>query len=154
VKARLFAKSGHAVLGANYNNNEIVNKGFEKWRLNNPIYCRTKSIFDISFSIFILITFPFHFFLKKNAGALFSNCFKVLSGKITWVGYALPEPSLPIIKKGIITTTAFPSYKNNLPDINLHSKDKLYATYYHIFIDMNLVKRGYKYLSNTDNANS
>jgi GT2 family glycosyltransferase len=154
VKARVFAKSSHAILGANYNNNENINKGSENWRLNNPIYCRTKNIFDISFSIFILITFPIHLIFKKKPGGLFSNCFKVLSGKITWVGYALPEPSLPIIKKGVITTTALPSYKNNLPEINLHSKDKLYASYYHIFIDMNLVKRGYKYLSNFGNTNS
>lgn len=147
VKAGIFAKGSHAILEANYSSNENIKKGSENWRLNNPIYLRTKNLFDICFSVFILLTFPFHLLFKKNCFGLFSNCFKVLSGKKTWVGYSLPEPSLPQLKSGIITTTSLPVYKNNLPEINLHSKDKLYATYYHVFIDLNLVKRGYKYLS-------
>lgn len=154
VKARLFSDGSHAMLGSNHENNENIKLGNENWRLNNPIYCRTKTIFDISFAIFILLTFPIHLLLKKNVSGLFKNCFEIVSGKKTWVGYALPEPSLPLLKKGVISTTSLPAYKNNLPEINLHSKDKLYATYYHIFIDMNLVKRGYKYLSNIDNDNS
>ena len=154
VKARFFAENSHSILGNNHTNNENKKNGSGNLRLNNPIYCRTKTIFDISFALFILVTFPIHLLLKKNVLGLFKNCFKIMSGKITWVGYALPEPSLPVIKKGVITTTSLPSYKNNLPEINLRSKDKLYATYYHIFIDMNLVKRGYNYLSDIDNENS
>ncbi len=151
VKAKLFAENSNAILGSNHTNNENIKTGAENWRLNNPIYCRTKTIFDITLATFILFTFPIHLLLKKNVSGLFKNCFEILLGKKTWVGYALPDPSLPILKKGVITTTSLPSYKNNLPEINLHSKDKLYATYYHIFIDMNLVKRGYKFLSNIDN---
>ncbi|MEP7079385.1 MAG: glycosyltransferase [Ginsengibacter sp.] len=154
VKVRLFADGSHAMLGSNHENNENIKLGNENWRLNNPIYCRTKTIFDISFAILILLTFPIHLFLKKNATGLFKNCFEILSGKKTWVGYALPEPSLPLLKRGVITTTSLPAYKNNLPEINLHAKDRLYANYYHIFIDMNLVKMGYKYLSIIDNAKS
>lgn len=148
IQIQFFASGCNALIGSNDKNTkgEIILTD-QDYRLNEPLYIRSKKLFDISFSLFLLLIFPVHFIIKKRPLAFFKNIFNVLSGKNTWIGYAEPEKKLPLIKKGIITTTGLASGANTLPPESLFQTDKLYAKHYNILTDLKLVWNNFHFLS-------
>ena len=65
----------------------------------------------------------------------------------TWIGYAVHSDILPVIKKGILTSTTLPEMVNDLPVESLILSDEWYATYYSAATDFKKIVRGYRYLS-------
>lgn len=118
----------------------------KKRRLSLPISKRNKNFIDAVTSICFLLTFPVHFITQKRPFRFFKNVFDTLLLNKTWVGYALPEKSLPRIKSGILTTTGLPSSLNTLPTESLEASDKWYATDYEVWQDVKMIWRGYRYL--------
>ncbi len=148
IHIQLFANGCNAIIGSNDKNTTgdfILEE--QDYRLNEPLYKRSKKLFDISFSIFLLLVFPVHFIIKKRPLAFFKNIFNVLSGKNTWISYADPGKNLPILKKGIITTTGLPSDSNMLPSESLFQMDKLYAKHYNVLSDVKLIWNNFQSLS-------
>ena len=76
---------------------------------------RKKRIFDILFSAILLIISPAALFFVKNTKGLFINISKVLSGKMTMVGYLLAKnvdiSNLPSIKNGVLNPSDYFSSK-------------------------------------------
>lgn len=145
---RFFAKGSHSFIGSEDKNTvgKYISKQ-EKYRLSNPIYLRTKGLFDVSVSLGFLLVFPLHFFLKKNPLAFFKNTFSVLTRKKTWIGYSVNEKKLPKIRPGIITATGLPYNLNTFPEQSLYTSDKLYAKHYHVLKDLQLIWKNYQRLS-------
>lgn len=56
--------------------------------LLKPFNQRNKRVLDMSMSLFFLIFFPIFIWFAENKSAYFSNLFKVLIGKISFVGFA------------------------------------------------------------------
>ena len=118
----------------------------KKIKLSQPVSKRNKNFIDVVISICFIITFPVHFITQKKPIRFFRNVFDVLFLKRTWVGYSFPDPFLPKIKTGILTTTGLPSSLNTLPAESLAASDKWYATDYEVWEDVKIIWRGYKYL--------
>ncbi|HYK55725.1 MAG TPA: hypothetical protein VEV15_04545, partial [Flavisolibacter sp.] len=92
---------------------------------------RTKRLIDVVTALFFLVSFPVHFFTVKKPGFFFKNCFNVLVGKRTWVGYIVPSSSLPKLRKGILGSNGLINNgQEALPKDSLKMVDRWYAKEY------------------------
>ena len=149
VRIKFFTPGSQTIIGSVDKNaaGEFILKEEDNYRLSNAVYRRSKNLFDVTASVFFIITFPIHFTVKRRPVLFFKNVFRVISGKKTWVGYAINGNCLPVLKPGIITTTGLPSQLNRLPKESLLTTDKLYAKHYHGWSDLKLVWNNYPLLS-------
>jgi len=119
------------------------------FKLNDPYNRRIKRLIDVFVSLLAIISFPVHLIFIKKPLSFFSNCFKVLFAKRTWIGYATEEKNLPPIRKGIITCNAVPlSVKQPIPGGSLQMVDHWYARDYEPTNDLWLIWKTYKNLGN------
>ncbi|MEO6818519.1 MAG: glycosyltransferase [Ginsengibacter sp.] len=146
--ARFYARGGRSIIGSNSKDvsGEYISVK-QKFNLSDPHHRRFKCLLDILTSFLFLITFPVHFFTKKNTFSFFKHAIQVLFQKKTWVGYALNEPNLPPIKQGIVTVTGYTAALNKSPVKTLSSLDYIYAKHYNVAHDFKIVWSQYKYLS-------
>lgn len=115
--------------------------------LSDPYYRRMKRLTDVVVAFIALITFPIHLFLIKRPIHFFANCFAVLFGKKTWVGYASGEKPIPTLRPGVLACNGVPvSAHNELPEESLKKMNYWYAHDYETVIDLRLLWRRYKQL--------
>ena len=62
--------------------------GDPRYNLSGAAHLRTKRVFDIIASLALLILYPILAWRVRKPGAFLRNIFAVLSGRLTWVGYA------------------------------------------------------------------
>ena len=112
-----------------------------------PYNRRLKRLIDISFSILGLLTFPVHIFGIKKPFNFFRNCFSVLFAKKTWIGYAITEKKLPVLRKGVLTCNgvALASLKE-IPEESLGAIDQWYAADYDPVHDIKMLFSNYRIL--------
>lgn len=72
------------------------------YRIAQPYQRRMKRLVDILVALLCMITAPLHLVFFKKPGRLFHHAWQVLTGKRTWVGYLLPEATLPPLRPAII----------------------------------------------------
>jgi len=118
----------------------------KKYNLGKPINQRNKRLLDISVALFFILTFPIHIFLQKKPLLFFKNSFLILIKRKTWVGYAGKAAGLPLLKKAVLTSTSLPAQLNELPAASLYNTDEWYAGTYAALLDLQIIRRGYKYL--------
>lgn len=63
---------------------------------------RLKRLIDVTLALFFLLIFPLQLFLVNRPLRFLHNCFAVILGKGTWVGYSKPSPALPQLRPGIL----------------------------------------------------
>ncbi len=118
-----------------------------RFNLSDFAQVRNKRFVDIAGAIVFIVLFPFTFFMVRKPGAFLSNCVKVISGKLTWVGYAagVPVNYLPHIRKGAIEPynilAGYEPSKEVKAQIN-----KAYAQHYTPLTDITLLLKNFKYL--------
>jgi len=106
---------------------------------------RIKRLLDVTTSLFFFITFPIHFFGVRRPIYFFKNCFDVLTGKKTWIGYIIPSSTLPHLRKGILGSNGLvKNGKDVLPDESLKMVDYWYAHDYEALNDVKAIFAGYK----------
>jgi GT2 family glycosyltransferase len=106
---------------------------------------RNKRIIDILVSLFFLVTSPVLFFTQKNGAMFIRNIFLVLSGKLTWVGYAGKSVLLPKIRNGILNP--LDSLNNMVNDeLTINRLNSLYARDYKVYTDLNIIRKGWRNL--------
>jgi hypothetical protein len=93
------------------------------------------------------LSFPVHLFTQKKPGRFFKNLFAVLVKEKSWIGYAGEAADLPALLPGVLTCTSLPAALNQLPAESLRNTDEWYASSYSVLLDLQKIKRGYKYLS-------
>ena len=109
---------------------------------------RLKRLFDIIVSIKGLVFSPLLILFQFNKSNYFSNCWKVLIGKCSWVGYEKTESikGLPVLKEGILTLkNVIPEYQNT-NSISARRLNTIYAKDYSIWLDSKIVRKGIKHL--------
>jgi O-antigen biosynthesis protein len=87
-----------------------------------------------------------HLFILKRPASFFKNCFHVLSGNKTWVGYIIKEDQLPMLRKSIVGSNGFPSKRQKLPVESLKMVDEWYARDYEPLQDLRTIFSSYVYL--------
>lgn len=121
-----------------------------RMKISEPESIRNKRLFDVLFSCFLFVTYPFQLFIIKNKSGLLKNIFLVLFKKKSWVGYCIKpefEDTLPLLKPGVLNPV------NGLTqnEIDLISKDKinlLYAKNYSVNNDLEIIFKSYSMLGN------
>jgi len=118
------------------------------FNLTNFGHLRNKRLVDIGSSIMFLLLFPVTAFLVKRPAAFFTNCFTVLLGQKTWVGYIQENAvhsHLPAIRPGVIP----PYYilDNYAPSDEVKMQLNIaYAQQYGAGTDVQLLLKNFKYL--------
>lgn len=106
---------------------------------------RNKRIVDILFALLFIPLLPILILVVKQPAQLFINCLQVIAGRKTWVGYTAKHSTLPPIRQGIL-----PPYNianNYQPTQNMKEEfDINYAQNYQPSIDIDLIRKNYKYL--------
>jgi hypothetical protein len=103
------------------------------YKLSQGLYKRLKRIFDVMYSLYVIIRIPFR---KANNQVNSENIFSVLKGKKSWVGYSKMEINLPFIKEGVFNTQSLIDNHDIYPIIeNESTADKYYAKHYSILLD-------------------
>jgi len=120
-------------------NINAISKSFNK---------RKKRFFDIGFALAFLFLSPetIWFFKKKNR--FLKNCFNVLSGKKSWIGYIPNQQTfsnLPVLKSGVLNPgDLFPELA--LDEEKTMRLNMLYAKDYSISTDTEILFKGWRKL--------
>lgn len=96
-----------------------------------------------------ILLFPILFFIVKRPGNYFMNCFRVLGGKLTWVGYdeRVDVSHLPALRRAVLPV----SKVSGLGDNNLSAIkhiNQLYARDYQVSNDLQFILSGIRQLGN------
>jgi GT2 family glycosyltransferase len=113
--------------------------------INKKVNRRNKRFIDIMLSLLMLILCPLLFFIEKNGIVFIRNIFRVLSGRRSWVGYSGNNPMLPKIKPGVLTPLDRLNQKIE-DDLTISRLNTLYARDYHVYTDLNIIRRGWREL--------
>jgi hypothetical protein len=145
VKLRFFA--GSSIVGSDEKTSrgKILSAETE-YRLARPASLRLKRLLDVIIAFIGLISFPIQIFLVKQPINFFRNCFQILGGKKTWVGYELYSSQLQKLRKGVLGTTGNKKEKAQLGTESLHQVDYWYAHNYEAFQDLKIIFGNYRYL--------
>ncbi len=119
------------------------------FHLSDPYRRRLKRLQDVFIAMLALLTFPVQFFFVKKTLGFFANCFKVIAGRRTWVGYCKPMPDLPRLRTGILAGNGIPvSLTGSLPEETVNMIDYRYARDYEPSTDIKLIWVEYRNLGN------
>ena len=117
------------------------------FNLSNPYNKRLKRLTDVTVALLSLLFFPLQFLLQRKPGSFFKNCFRVLLGSHTWIGYALPSKGLPPLRKGIMAANGIPvKLKQPLTEESLQMMDHWYARDYDPVDELKLIRKLYRRL--------
>ena len=118
-----------------------------RFNLADFAHVRNKRLVDICGALLFLVLFPITFFLVKKRGQFFANCFKVLFGKMSWVGYSdsVPVNYLPSIRPGVIEPYNIMAGYEPSKEVKAHV-NKAYAQHYAPLTDITLLLKNFKYL--------
>jgi len=116
--------------------------------INKKVNKRNKRFIDLLLALFLLVTSPLMLFFQRNPMGFLLNIFKVLSGKISWVGYSQNHSSinlLPRIKPGVLSPI---DALNNVPKDQLTTNrlNSLYAKDYKVYSDLQIILKGWRNL--------
>jgi GT2 family glycosyltransferase len=99
-------------------------------RIDEASNRRAKWLFDRGMALLLILLLPLVIWLVKNKASFAADCFRVLFGAKSWVGYALPDPkldALPKLKPGVLS----PASGSAVSDpATLHQVNFLYARDY------------------------
>ncbi|MEM9885098.1 MAG: glycosyltransferase family 2 protein [Bacteroidota bacterium] len=123
-----------------------------QYNIRQDLQQRNKRLLDSMIALFLLLSFPIHLILMPSPKLFFRNCWQVLMGKKTWVGYSpikMQEPNLPPLRTPVLYTS------DHLAHLNLSESTKarlnfFYAKDYTTEKDIEILWKAYRKLGNRD----
>jgi len=113
--------------------------------IDKPANRRNKRLVDILVSIIALGLAPVLIFFEKKPAKFVINIFKVLAGKLSWVGYHPKQINpihLPPVKQGVLSPLSALEAKNLLPEM-IDKANMLYARDYSVVKDLNIIIKSF-----------
>jgi len=106
INYKIMTASGSGIISSPSKNNqgEILSLELE-YNLSKTVYLRQKRLFDLGFSLMLLVFSWIVIFIFKNKRQFLKNLNAVILGKKTWVSYQRNMEqldNLPLIKQGIL----------------------------------------------------
>ena len=148
IDFRIAPEGMDVLIGSNYTSStdELYTPDFGN--VSTPTNRRTKRLFDLVSALLLLLLSPVLFWFQQRRWRFFADCFHVLLGHRSWVGYSRqPQPNkvqlpddepLPWLRRGILRTSdILPHVKN--PD--LARLDTSYAYDYRLMTDVTILLR-------------
>ncbi len=148
IRVKFHAAKSQSIVGSDSKDTsgEAVSKE-NGYQIADPYNRRIKRLIDFITSLFFIISFPFHFLFVKKPLVFFSNCFKVLFAKRTWIGYTINGKPLPPLRKAIIGCNGVSAnITQQLPAESLQMVDYWYARDYEPVQDLKLLWKTYSKL--------
>lgn len=148
VVAKIHAGKSNSIVSSDSKDTsgEAVSKE-NGYKLGDPYNRRLKRLIDISIAFAGIITFPIQLFIVKKPLGFFSNCFAVLLAQKTWVGYAVQENHLPVLRIPVVASNGLPAHSSQqLPKESLQMMDYWYARDYEPVTDLKIIWRIYRRL--------
>jgi GT2 family glycosyltransferase len=147
LKFRYHASSSSSIVGSDTSteSGEILSEE-AAFNLATASNKRMKRLIDVAASIIFLLTFPVHFFFVRNSLQFFANCFAIIAGSKTWIGYINAKPSLPLLRKSILAPNGAKQLSQKLSAENIHLLNYWYARNYEPAQDVKTIFIQYKYL--------
>jgi len=109
------------------------------FRLQEALYLRSKRLFDLTTCVGMLLLFPLMLLLVKNRIRFFRNCFNILIGRYSWVGYDPDHTAkLPPLKPGVLRPVPIAQIQKISSSLT-QKANFLYAKDYHWWKDLKLV---------------
>ncbi|HBL74077.1 MAG: hypothetical protein A2W90_12780 [Bacteroidetes bacterium GWF2_42_66] len=108
---------------------------------------RYKRMLDVFLAILFLLCSPLIIWTVDNKAGFFGNIFRVLSGRKSWVGYAVCETrnmNLPVIRGGVISPSDI--FESVLPETKKDELNILYAKDYQPVNDLEYIYKAWKKL--------
>ena len=131
VEVKLFSEDAVAIVGSQSKNKrgEIYTRAFQ-YAIRDPFNRHLKRVIDIFWSLIMVLLSPLLIWIFKHRIRFIHNCFNVLTGKKTWIGYLSNDPKitdLPSIRPCVIS-----SDENSIGSDNEknHKLNFLYAAEY------------------------
>jgi GT2 family glycosyltransferase len=148
IAVKLHTSGSQSIIGSNSKDSagEVLSKenGFN---LADPHNRRLKRLLDIGISLIAILSFPIHFIGVKKPFRFFANCFAVLLAQKTWIGYAVAEKNLPVVRTPVMACNGIPlSAKQQLPVESLQMMDYWYARDYETATDSKIIWKMYRHL--------
>ncbi len=112
--------------------------------VTKPSNQRKKRIIDISLSILLIVLSPLLIFIIKHPFNYIINCFKVVLGFNTWVGYE-QTPEFSVKRKGILFPADALKDRSITPEM-AERLNKIYAKDYSVGNDVSIIWKGLKNL--------
>ncbi|NTS39974.1 glycosyltransferase [Flavisolibacter sp. BT320] len=107
---------------------------------------RLKRLIDTVTAIAFLLSFPLQLFLVNKPLGFLRNCFSVLAGKRTWVGYSKPSATLPLLRSGVLAPNGRKQPAHTTTTENRQLLDYWYARNYEPLQDIKTIFRHYAHL--------
>lgn len=103
---------------------------------------RMKRVTDFFFAFIFLCLFPLHFLVHPHPVSFLKNCWQVLTGLQTWVGYEGTAEDLPVLPKAVISHRGTAAGNAHAAD----RSDRMYARHYDWWNDVRALFRYYQRL--------
>ncbi len=148
IVAKIHTAGSSSIVGSSQKDSvgEAVSKE-NGYKLSDPYNRRLKRLTDVMVATVGIISFPVQLFIVKRPFRFLVNCFAVLSGKKTWIGYAVKESQIPDLRPAVIACNGLPLSENlQLPEENLQMMDYWYARDYEPGNDIKMIWKAYKKL--------
>lgn len=102
-----------------------------QFRIADPHHRRLKRLIDLLVALPGILFWPVLLFIVPRPVRFLQNCFSVLVGKKTWLGYAQPQPHLPVLRPAVLASNGLSHTQNqHLPTESLEMLDYWYARDY------------------------
>ncbi len=148
IKCRFHEAGSSSIVGSDASTSSGEIMAGEKYNLEQAGHRRIKRLLDFSSALFFLVTFPVNIFLVKNIKGFFTNCWSVLMGNKTWIGYFTEDKKLPQLRKAVLGGSGFPVKRKQaaLPEEGLHMIDRWYALNYDVMQDIKIIFSRFRWL--------
>lgn len=147
LRIRFHAANSRSIVGSDSSGSTGDVIGAEThFNLKDAGYRRVKRLIDALTAFLFLLTFPLHLFFVKQPFNFFKNCFRVLAGSKTWVGYSVVATSLPRLRRGILSPAGTPVTERNVDEKNRIIIDYWYARNWEPRKDMDILLKNYRQL--------
>lgn len=147
LRLRLHASGSGSIVGSDSSSASGVALGAApEYTISKPSARRFKRLFDILSSVLLMLLFPLNVFIVGRPFGSLKNACRVIVGQRTWVGYSGSGSNLPPIRRGVLGTNALPPHATPKAEAGLHLLDQMYARDYHVYRDLYLITKGYKWL--------
>ncbi|HMR91079.1 MAG TPA: glycosyltransferase [Chitinophagaceae bacterium] len=145
---KIHAAGSGSIVGSDFSHTAGESlSGQEVFSLADPYQQRLKRLVDMTVAIGGLLFFPLSLFFIKKPIIFFGNCFAVIAGKKTWIGYAASATGLPPLRKSVLACNGLPAAQpRELPLQSLQMMDYWYARDYEPSSDLRIIIRQYRRL--------
>lgn len=118
--------------------------------LAKPFEQQKKRLFDLSFSLLLVLFLPVLIVLVRNRIGFLNNWLAVISGNKTWVGYALTSGNqvLPGLKSGVLSPLDRNAAARNVNEVTAKKLNFLYAKDYSVEKDFVILIKSLRNLGN------